>query len=228
MRRVVEPEWLDELLPTDPRAIRSRRDLRRINGLLGNASIVARALGSTGFQDWGSYLIDLGGGDGHFLLKVAKRFRGKPKQALLLDRQPSPDSTTLRELAARGWPTEVQVTDVFDGLQVAHRNSAVIANLFLHHFEDSRLREMFELIRKTECGVFVACEPSRSRLALFACRCLRVVGCNAVTRHDALVSVRAGFRGSELTALWGNSSDWRVEEGRAGLFSHRFVCMKNK
>jgi hypothetical protein len=51
-----------------------------------------------------------------------------------------------------------------------------------------------------------------------------LIGCNAVTRHDAAASVRAGFAGRELSALWPARPGWRLREGRAGLFSHLFVA----
>ena len=44
MRRIVEPELLDGLPREDPRAIRSRRDLRRVNVLMRNHSVMADAL----------------------------------------------------------------------------------------------------------------------------------------------------------------------------------------
>jgi hypothetical protein len=45
-----------------------------------------------------------------------------------------------------------------------------------------------------------------------------------VTRHDAVLSVRAGFAGRELSALWPSADGWKLEERRAGLFSHLFVA----
>src|SRR5690606_611777 len=42
--RVVLPEILDSLPPDDPRAIRSRGDLRRINRLMGSLGWLLRAL----------------------------------------------------------------------------------------------------------------------------------------------------------------------------------------
>jgi hypothetical protein len=42
--------------------------------------------------------------------------------------------------------------------------------------------------------------------------------------HDAEISVRAGFRDSELSALWPSDARWQLNEQRAGLFSHRFVA----
>src|SRR5437879_2754268 len=46
MQRCVEPEWLDELPPNDPRAKGSRRDLQRIHSWMGNVGIMARLLGN--------------------------------------------------------------------------------------------------------------------------------------------------------------------------------------
>jgi hypothetical protein len=50
-----------------------------------------------------------------------------------------------------------------------------------------------------------------------------VLGCNAVTRHDAVVSVRAGFAGKELSAAWPPGA-WQLEERVAWPFTHLFVA----
>jgi hypothetical protein len=44
VKRLVQPEILDTLPPDDPRALRSRRDLRRVNAWMGNDAIMAQAL----------------------------------------------------------------------------------------------------------------------------------------------------------------------------------------
>ena len=44
MKRIIEPELLDTLPPDDPRAVRSRRDLRRVNAWMRNHAIMIRAL----------------------------------------------------------------------------------------------------------------------------------------------------------------------------------------
>src|SRR6185312_2676586 len=99
---------------------------------------------------------------------------------------------------------------------------AMAANLFLHHFEAPALAHMLALAA-SRTRLFVGCEPRRSRFALAGASLLGIVGCNDVTRHDAVVSVRAGFRGGEIGSLW-PADGWRVEEGAWGLFSHRFVA----
>jgi len=76
----------------------------------------------------------------------------------------------------------------------------VLANLFLHHFENEKLKGLCGLLaNKTD--LFVACETRRSRLSLTACHFLGLIGCNAITRHDAMVSVRAGFVEDELSGF---------------------------
>lgn len=53
---------------------------------------------------------------------------------------------------------------------------------------------------------------------------LWVLGCNDVTRHDAVVSVRAGIARGELSSLWADHDHWQLAEHRAGIFSHLFIA----
>jgi len=74
--------------------------------------------------------------------------------------------------------------------------------------------------------VFIACEPHRSAAAFIAASLMRLIGCNGVTVHDARISVRAGFRPPDLSALWPTGSGWTVHEYKAGRFTHAFVARK--
>lgn len=69
-------------------------------------------------------------------------------------------------------------------------------------------------------------EPRRSSWSVFCSRLLWVIGCNDVTRHDAAISVRAGFSGQELSLLWPDKQNWRFTEQRVGAFSHLFIAQK--
>ncbi len=68
--RILTPEILDFLGPDDPRAIGSRRDLVRINTVMRQSALMADALAGAPAP---RLLADLGGGDGRFLLGVARR-----------------------------------------------------------------------------------------------------------------------------------------------------------
>jgi hypothetical protein len=53
-----------------------------------------------------------------------------------------------------------------------------------------------------------------------------LVGCTDVTRHDAVVSVRAGFVSGEISRAWPQDGAWRIEDRPRGLFSHLFSARR--
>lgn len=224
--RRVEPEWLDELPADDPRAMRSRRDLARVNGLMANAGIVA---GEVRSMHPGAMprIAEIGAGDGEFALRLANLLPPAPGSSFtLLDRQGIVKAQVRGRFEDLGWKVEPVERDVFEWLDDPSTPAfdAIVANLFLHHFEADALARMLQLVsRKT--SRFVACEPRRSDAALLGSRLLGLVGCNDVTRHDAVVSVRAGFRDGELAALWPRAG-WTTRERARGLFSHCFAAWR--
>ena len=227
MARRVEPEWLDELPADDPRARRSRGDLRRVNALMANARIVAGDLARACPVPIAS-IAEIGAGDGAFALRMVARLPApdSPARITLVDRQPVVSPQTRAAFARHRWEARVETADVFDWLAAAPACDAIVANLFLHHFLAEDVQRMMDLIAR-RARLFIACEPRRSSLALAGSHLLGLVGCNDVTRHDAVVSVRAGFSGRELSALWGTKEGWVVEERGRGLFSHGFVARRH-
>src|ERR1019366_3881905 len=124
-----------------------------------------------------------------------------------------------------GWRAEAVVADVFDWSPPGDAAEAVIANLFLHHFEDARLAELLQKISQ-HAKLFIAVEPQRFRRAFACAQLLQLIGCNDVTLHDAAISIRAGFIGQEISALWPDKTNWQLTERRAGLFSHLFIARR--
>lgn len=196
--RIIETEWLDSLPASDPRAEHSRRDLRRVNTLMGNARHIAAALRP--YAREGMRIADLGAGDGSLMHAVQRRLPCRV-EAIPVDK-------------ADG-------LDVLDFLrQSGPRLDAIVCNLFLHHLDGDVLSDVLALAAE-RAPLFVACEPRRARIALQASKMLWVLGANDVTRHDAVASVRAGFTGEELSALW-PPGHWRLEERVAWPFTHFF------
>jgi hypothetical protein len=217
--RALTPEILDFLAPNDPRAIRSRRDLALINALMRQSAIMAGALAQ---MPPPRLLADLGGGDGRFLLSVARKLarRWPGVTVLIADRHSVVSRHTRAGFAALGWNCEKLVGDIFDTVPAAAPD-IITANLFLHHLDDAALARLLALVA-TKARGFVACEPRRSRFAVLGARLVFALGANDVTRHDALASVRAGFAGQELSALWPEQSGWAVRERAAFPFTHLF------
>lgn len=226
-RRHIQPEILDELAVDDPRAIQSRRDLQKVNTFMGHTRMITRALRAAPAPP--RLIVELGTGDGTCLLKIVRRLESRAgARALLVDRRPSVSAATLQGFNEAGWEVEICESDVFEWLCRAGADTAdaTVANLFLHHFREGQLAHLLNLASQ-QTRRFIACEPRRSRTALAGSSLLPLIGCNDVTVHDADISVRAGFRDRELSALWPPDAGWEVTERRAGLFSHAFIATRD-
>lgn len=233
--RIVGAESLDTLAGNDPAAMRSRRDLRRVHRAMGTRAIVVRALRDMALRRPDARplrVLELGAGDGSLMLGVARC--GWPSwrdvELTLLDRQALIDQATIAGYAKAGWSARARVVDVLDwaGERVDSdmRPDLVIANLFMHHFESAQLAGLLRVIA-ARTDRFLACEPSRSWLALAGSHLVGTIGANAVTRADAVLSVHAGFCANELSDLWpADGAPWRLREYSAGLFSHCFSAAR--
>ena len=237
LSRLVLPEVLDDLPEDDPRAMQSRRDLRRVHLVMGTRSILLQALQDMpALRRTGAPLriLELGAGDGSLMLSVARALgpAWAPVHLTLLDAQSLVTRGTIASYAELGWTAVTSVLDVFewaDDPTGADRRGKryvpwdlIVANLFLHHFEGAQLVGLLRTIADRS-DRFLACEPRRAWLPLVGSHLIGALGTNAVTREDAVLSVHAGFRGGELTALWPGLGDtWEVQEYSAGLFSHCF------
>ena len=147
--RVVVPEILDSLPPDDPRAVRSRRDLRWIDCYLGNSRWIVRELKSRIFGP--ARIIEIGAGGGWLCQSVhaalpASRVTG-------LDLVPRPSELP----PAIDWKCGNFFETLGDtGAEVC------IGSLILHHFTDPELRELGERLQSFRQIVF--CEIGRAHV----------------------------------------------------------------
>jgi hypothetical protein len=227
--RRVEPELLDQLPADDPRAIRARRDVRRANTLMMNASIMASTLMKHGAGQRPHRIVDLGSGDGSLMLRVARRLapHWPDVTVVLQDKQDIVSGATRDAFTALRWSVETSATDVFDFLANARPSGVdvVTSNLFLHHFVDEQLVRLLAGVARL-ARLVVVCEPRRAKFVVRASRLLWAVGFSDVGVHEAVVSARAGFHGRELSALWPAQGRWELSEQAVGPFSHRFVARR--
>jgi len=227
--RTVKPELLDELSPKDPRALRSRRDLRLLNLGMGHPPLMARALVEHLQGRNAPRIVELGAGDGHFLLSVANRLKLQwpSAEVTLVDRLDSFAPEIQTRFNSLGWRVHTEIKTASEWLRRSSSGSAdaIVFNLFLHQFKDEELMEMLGLAARTT-NLLIAIEPRRSLLSRLSGGLLWLIGCGPVTRHDADISIRAGFYGKELSAIWPNKEDWSLIERPAGLFSHLFIARR--
>jgi hypothetical protein len=168
-----------------------------INHLMGNFRWFLRVV--PGLLRPGERLIEIGAGAGELSARLAAI--GVRPDGLDLC-APPPDWP-----AGRRWHRcDVRNFDGFADYDV------VLANLVLHHFAAEDLARLGQKLRG-RVRVIVASEPDRRRRWRFLCGALWPF-LGPVTRHDARVSIEAGFRGAELAQALG------LEGGRWSLAFH--------
>lgn len=194
--RVVIPEILDHLPADDPEAVRSRRDLRRVNFLMGNERWVCRAMKRFS-SETARGIVEIGAGDGALCGKLSRLFPLAPVAAY--DLTPPPADLEPGVAWHQG--------DIFNA-PPPEGGGALVANLFLHHFEETELAALGRWMR--EFKVLVINEPDRKKLPHLL-GWLAHPWINRVTRHDMHVSIDAGFATGEIRRLLGLDG-WQIEE----------------
>ena len=209
--RQIKSEILDDLDAKDPQARRSRQDLRRINLFMGNMRWIREEIQQlTNQTDTKLNIIEIGSGDGHFLESL-KHIKGLNLKGV--DLQPKPKSIS----SEIEWIQE-DVLEISDLPQNNSDPTAVICNLILHHFTDDQLSKLGKLISKA--NHIIINEPSR-RLIPLLMGYLAFPLLGKVTRHDMIVSIRAGFRDRELFKFFPSKNCLMIKETlRGGIRCH--------
>ena len=209
MERSLQPELLDRLDPREPAAIQSRRDLRRIDAIMGNSRWLDHRLAQ--LVRPGERILELGAGEGARVNRGGQSWDG-------LDLCPRPAH----------WPPgsawhrqDVREFTEWSGYPV------LFCSLFLHHFSGEELARLGENLR-AHARVVIAAEPLRSRVfqGLFAALC-PLIGAGAVTRHDGHVSIAAGFRGDELPRQLGFvTAEWQCRQQATLFGAYHFAAVR--
>jgi len=212
MPRMLQPELLDALPPDDPAALHSRRDLRLVNRTMGNFRWFARTLPPLVLP--GEPILELGAGTG----ELAHALHRHALALDSLDRCPRPAE----------WP----VARTWHQADLAHFAAyadypVIIGNLIFHHFSETELAALGAKLR-SHARLIVASEPARRPIfqVLFA-TFAPLLGANYVTRHDARVSIAAGFRGDELPRALGlDPAHWDCRITTSFLGAYRLVALR--
>lgn len=210
-QRLLVPELLDSLDAADPRAIRSRLDLRFINLFLGNERWIRSMLQEHSVEI--RSLQELGAGRGHLL----KRLHSILPEAIV----------TGLDLSARpeGLPSGIRwIRGNFLETLTDGKADACIGNLILHHFDSEALRTLGGKLQEFRLLLFS--EPLRKTLPMRLARMVLPLA-GKVTRHDMPASIRAGFLKGELPSLLGlDPARWNVKEYESGRGSLRLMAIR--
>lgn len=218
MKRIVQPEILDSLPQDHPDAAANRRDLRLINGIMGNSRWFERTLSARLAP--ADRVVEIGAGTGELGNRLRRRCRIAPAAYCGLDFWSRPGE----------WPADWE----WEQANLLHFNrygefSVLLANLILHQFVDEELKELGARVRAGNLRLIMASEPARRRTHQWQLRVLRPLGLHPVSRHDAHVSIDGGFRGSELPDLLGlREPEWEIHCDSGFLGWNRLVAVRRE
>jgi hypothetical protein len=188
-QRVIVPEMLDHAPPDVARA--SLRDLERINRYLGGYLVLRDLfMGVVGPQDAFSVL-DVGAASGDMGAAIRKRFPGARVTSLdyktdHLEHAADP------KVCANAFCLPFRPAS-FD---------FVFSSLFLHHFTNDQVVELFRSFRATARRAVLAIDLDRGPLAYhFLPNTRWLFGWHDITINDGQISVEASFKRDELAAV---------------------------
>lgn len=182
--RHIEPELLDHASPAEVAA--NLGDLRRINRYCGGLPTLRSALRP--LLRPGLRILDVGAASGDHAA------------ALPGARVVSLDLSPVHLRHATG---DRVAADAFALPFAPGSFDIVMANLFLHHFEDAAIVTLLRQFARVATAGIVINDLERSRLAWsFLPLTAPLFGWHPITLHDGPVSVAAGFRPAELAGLF--------------------------
>jgi hypothetical protein len=210
--RIVQPELLDALPHDHPEARHNRRDLRLTNVFMGNHRWLARILRAHGRPS--DPALELGAGTG----ELALRLQRQGWQIDGLDVCPAPDAWPA---GARWHRSDLRTFSAYGNYDV------VYGNLIFHQFTADELRALGARLQ-VRTRLLLASEPARRRQSQWLYRLFSpLFGANYVTRHDAHVSIAAGFLGDELPRLLGlDAGSWAWRCTTTGRGAYRMIAWR--
>lgn len=215
MLRSLTPELLETLPHDHSDALASRQDLICINRVMGNTNWLVNQLQAIQsflkVKNWA----ELGAGDGSLGNKIIHALGVKDYQIMGLDFAPRPQSWPLNWDWHQGNLEQWNKWSEIEGL---------IACLVLHHFSEQHLQNLGKKIQQN-CRCIIAVEPVRKKLHLWQANLL-TLGMNRITKHDASISVKAGFQDNELAQALCLNKSWQVIVRQTWRGAYRFIAWR--
>jgi hypothetical protein len=212
-RRRVRPEGLDALPPDDELARKSREELDFVNIVMGNHFWLTRQLRKV--YEPGQRVLEIGAGSGALSEKIVKSGVVPAAQLIGMDVTPEP----VRWPGGARWVRGNVLTDTLPDAEI------LISNLLLHQFNDQQLAAFARRLPPS-CVCLLAVEPLRTRMSLMMGHVMTwVCAMNELTVHDMVLSVHAGFRGTELPDAL-NLPGWKAEVRETNRGGYRMMMTR--
>jgi hypothetical protein len=203
--RATATEFLDRSDCDPALAAASYRFMETVNGRLGGIRVVRRFLATETAGRHASAplrILDIGSGNCDIPLAVSRWAcaYGIPLHFTCLEMAGPAVDIARGQLARAGNPAvQLLQEDAFTH-QPAEPYDCAVASMCFHHFSNAQILTLLQRLRSFVLNSVLINDLRRSRLASLAAGLL-LAGTPAGVRHDALLSIRRGFKVSELSTL---------------------------
>ena len=203
--RATATEFLDRPDCDPTLAAASYRFMETVNCYFGGIRTVRRFLATeTAGRHAGAPLriLDIGSGSCDIPLAVSRwaRAHGIPLHFTCLEMAGHAVDIARRQLARACDPAVQLLQEDVLTHQPAEPYDLAVASMCFHHFSNAQILTLLQRLRGFVLNSVLINDLRRSRLASLAARLL-LAGWPAGVRHDALLSIRRGFKISELRSL---------------------------
>lgn len=203
--RATATEFLDRSDCDPALAAASYRFMETVNCWFGGIRMVRRFLATeTSGRHAGDPLriLDIGSGSCDIPLAVSRwaRAYGIPLHFTCLEKAGHAVDIARGQLVRAGNPSVQLIQEDAFTHQPAEPYDCAVASMCFHHFSDAQILTLLRRMRGFVVNSVLINDLRRSRLAHLAARLL-LATTPAEVRHDALLSIRRGFKISELSAL---------------------------
>ena len=189
------------------------KDINRSNNLLGGHTISMRSISSLQKKN-GSDLfsvLDVGCGDGILLRLIADSLRRKGIKAELYGVDNSKETIELARKQSHAYPEITYFCEDFlnSDVQLPVCN-IVISTLTMHHFNNAKLPQYLNNCKELAKNAIVINDLHRSELAYYLFKIFSFIFIrSSIAKHDGLLSIRKGFKKSELSELASFLPEWK-------------------
>ncbi|MCX2719648.1 methyltransferase domain-containing protein [Lentiprolixibacter aurantiacus] len=203
--RSTEAELMDDLSLDSAILDKVLRDVSRANRLLGGDRITRKAVFSIlrSEQDRDYSITDVGCGDGAMLRQLAVICRNMKYRVKFIGLDINEMAIRLAQENSRDFPEITYHTaDVMKDPNHGFSSDIVLCTLTLHHIPSGQIPQFIKSLAAMARKAVVVNDLQRSPLAYCLFKFFSAIFIKTkIARHDGLVSIKRGFKRSELMAF---------------------------
>ena len=229
-KRIYKDEMMDDPNLSSADLSDILKEISLVNLLLGGNRTIKKTLDSVLPKVEGSKisLLDIGCGDGTALRYTARYLKKKGYDASMYGVDINNNAIELAKGASQKFP-EIKYfcLDALNSSPEVPRCDIVMSTLTLHHMEDERLQGFVESCQNYSTNIIIINDLERNAWAYYLFKIFGAIFIKtAVARKDGLLSIRKGFKRSELEKLAQQFEDWNHDIYRKWAF--RFVWVSER